>query len=613
MKTERSIEDARRLEGLLIAVRWLVAGFGVAQVAFAVRDSGRDRPFALALGVALVVGLLVGNLLLARALPSASDPRRLRALGLVAFGLDAAAILGLIWLASDGPNDPVWVVGYLLPLEGAARWGLPGALIGAALFLGGEVARELDLTQTAPRQTVGAPTIAFRAGMAAVVGVVTGLFASSVRREAARSQERAREVEALLAAAESAAARERQARGEVAAFHAAILTEPDRDQLERTLQDTTDAIARELGAEALGLLVRRKGSAGEVAYAALGVHGDPGYLRRDLLPVASDPVGAAAEEGVAILADRDAVAPMRVRGEIVGALHERVGGGPAPGEDRLRLLDRLADQLGLLLEAARLRADQEDTVRRLRELDEMKTDFVAITSHELRTPLSAIRGFIDMLRRRGDDLTAAEREEYLDIVAVQTDRLIGLVDDLLVVSRVEAGALTLEPEELELGPFLEGLVRGLGGAADRVVIVEGPGAPVRIVVDPGRLAQILTNLAHNALKFSEPSSPVTVRWSAPAEGVVAFSVTDEGSGIEADELGRIFERFHQTERSIAHTEGFGLGLYITKLLIEAMGGWIDVASAVGEGTTFTVTLPTNRNLPVPARPSAATRPGRTAS
>jgi signal transduction histidine kinase len=243
----------------------------------------------------------------------------------------------------------------------------------------------------------------------------------------------------------------------------------------------------------------------------------------------------------------------------------------------------------------------------------MKTDFVAITSHELRTPLSGIRGFVDMLRRRGDELTVDEREEYLGIVMVQTDRLIGLVEDLLVVSRIEAGALTLDPERLEVAPFLDGLVRALGAEADRVQVRSHEGAPDTIVVDPARLSQIITNLVHNAVKFSPETSPVRLTWSAPVEGVVSFSVVDEGTGIDPDELERIFERFHQTERSIAHSEGFGLGLYITKLLTEAMGGWIDVASTLGEGTTFTVTLPASRTLPGPARAPSAARPGRTAS
>src|SRR4029077_20227449 len=98
-----------------------------------------------------------------------------------------------------------------------------------------------------------------------------------------------------------------------------------------------------------------------------------------------------------------------------------------------------ADQLGVVLEATRLRAEQAAVVERLTELDGMKTDFVAITSHELRTPLAGIRGFVDMLLRRGGALSTDEQKEYLGIVLTQTDRLIRLVDDLLIVSRIEGG------------------------------------------------------------------------------------------------------------------------------------------------------------------------------
>ncbi len=427
------------------------------------------------------------------------------------------------------------------------------------------------------------------------------------RREAGLAEHRARDAEAAAARAENAAAKEGQARGEVAAFHAAALAEPDMDRLAPTLQPTAEAIATELGCDALGILVRDSGSAGEVGFVAYGVHGDPGYLRGDRLFPASAPVAAAALEGSPVIAPPDAVVPMVVRGEIVGALHERSlrsGNHSGLDEERGELLRGLADQLGLVLESARLRADQQATVQRLRELDEMKSDFVAITSHELRTPLSGIRGFVDMLRRRGSDLTIDQRDEYLAIVLTQTDRLIHLVEDLLVVSRVEAGKLSLEPTEVDVRQLLEQVTNGLGESAAGVQIEEGADAPGRMVADPNRLIQVLTNLVHNAVKFSAAGAEVVLRWRTPVEGTVAFDVVDRGAGVPESDVGRIFERFHQRESSLVHTEGFGLGLYISKLLTEAMGGWIDVTSVVGEGSRFTVTLPTARALPAPARPSA---------
>ncbi len=603
MGTVRSDDDARLLEQRLVVLRWIVAAFGAVQVGFAIRDRASDPTFVLPLGVALVVGLTVGNVAIAGAARKA-EGAALEALGILAFALDALVILGLVWLATDGPADPVWVVGYLIPLEGAARWGLLGAALGAAAFLAGQLLPEFGVAAASSAMKTSAPVIAFRAGMALVVGAVAGSFASLSRREAAEAERRARDAEAAAARAEAAAAKEGQARGEVAAFHAAAIAEPDMDRLAPTLQPTVEAIAKELGCDALGILVRDRGSAGEVGFVAYGVYGDPGYLRGDRLFPASAPGAAAALEGAAVIAPPDAVVPMVVRGEIVGALHERSANGGGLDDERGELLRGLADQLGLVLESARLRADQAATVQRLRELDEMKSDFVAITSHELRTPLSGIRGFVDMLRRRGNDLTIDQRDEYLSIVLTQTDRLIRLVEDLLVVSRVEAGKLSLEPTEVEVRQLLEQVTNGLGEAAASVRIEEGTDAPVRMVADPNRLIQVLTNLVHNAVKFSPADATVVLRWRTPAEGTVSFDVVDPGPGIPESEVGRVFERFHQRESSLTHTEGFGLGLYISKLLTEAMGGWIDVTSAVGEGSTFTVTLPSARTLPAPARPSA---------
>ncbi len=277
METEHAADGARRLERQLIVLRWFLACFGAIQLAYAVRDRADEPTYVMALGAAIVLGLTAGNLLLGRALDTAG-PGRLRLMGAVAFGLDAAAVLGLVWLSSDGPADPVWVIGYLLPLEGAARWGMVGAMIGATLFLGGEIVREMDLGSLDTAERAGWAAVAFRAVIAYVVAAVAGSLASSLRREAALARTRAAVAEDAVEHAEAAAESEREARGEVAAFHAAILAEADAAHLGESLRRTAEAIARGLGSDTLGILLRERGQVGETAFAAVGTFGDPGYL-----------------------------------------------------------------------------------------------------------------------------------------------------------------------------------------------------------------------------------------------------------------------------------------------------------------------------------------------
>jgi signal transduction histidine kinase len=441
--------------------------------------------------------------------------------------------------------------------------------------------------------------------MAFVIGGVAGSFVSSLRRTADEAAARAGEAAAEAARAELAASQAAEAQREVAAFHAAVLADAQPDRLAEILRETATRVASELGSEALGLLTRTTGDAGEDRFDVAGVFGDPGYRIGDALFPVSSPVAAAAAEGETVFAEGDLVVPMRVRGVVVGAVHER---GPSTTTSaRADALQTIADQLGVTLEATRLRAEQAATVDRLTELDAMKTDFVAITSHELRTPLAGIRGFVEMLLRRAADLSPAEREEFLRIVLTQTDRLIQIVDDLLVVSRIEADALVLQPVEVDVRGVLAQVVAALGDDGERVQLAAAADAPDAVLLDPNRLIQILTNLAHNALKFSPAEEPVRIRWSAPADGTIEFEVIDHGPGIPPEEQALIFERFRQRGDHRAHSEGFGLGLYITKLLTEAMGGWLDVASSAGSGSTFRVTLPASRPLPTPARPSAAAR------
>jgi len=238
-----------------------------------------------------------------------------------------------------------------------------------------------------------------------------------------------------------------------------------------------------------------------------------------------------------------------------------------------------------------LATEEQVLLARLRELDQMKSDFVAITSHELRTPLAGVRGFIDMLRRRGQEISTPERDEYLDIVLVQTDRLIALVDDLLVVSKIEAGMLTLEPETIDLGAFLARLVRTFGDDADRVRVERAEGAPERMVVDQRRLTQILTNLIHNALNAMPSGGELTIttdRRQKYGRNWIAVTLADTGLGILPENMERIFEPFFTTRSGEG---GTGLGLSVTYGIVASHGGRIEVESAPGEGASFIVWLP----------------------
>jgi signal transduction histidine kinase len=588
----RDLNQGRRLERGLIALRWLVVVFGVVQTALVLRDDVDSPGYAGPLGFSLVAALAVGNLLISMLADRAHDERQLHRVGMWAFLLDIVIVNGLIWATAE-PGNSVWAVAYILPLEGAVRFGLAGAIAPVVATLVSELLRESALSRAFLGQDYSTSAVAVRVGIQLVVGVVAGLMARSLQREAEKAGERARVAEEAAARAESAAQREAQARRELAALHTAILTGVAAEDIEEGLQSMADAVAHELQCDAFAVLLLDPDERALPVLIARGVHGDPGYQRGARF-AADTPLGEISATGRPVLhADPpEGIVPLRVGDESIGLLHERAAPGGSIDRERLLMLGRLADQIALVAQAARLRARREEMLRRLQELDEMKSDFVAITSHELRTPLAAIRGFVNTLRRRMPELSPAEMHEFLGIVDSQTDRLIRLVEDLLVVSRIEAGKLSLRAEEVELATFLDQTVRGIGESASRVIAWKEPGLPDTMTVDAQRLSQVLTNLLDNALKFSSADAPVEVRVSPDGPDQVSFAVIDRGSGIPRAEFDRIFDRFHQADPAgTRRSEGAGLGLYITKQLVTAMGGSVEVESEEGRGSTFTVTIP----------------------
>lgn len=224
------------------------------------------------------------------------------------------------------------------------------------------------------------------------------------------------------------------------------------------------------------------------------------------------------------------------------------------------------------------------------ESDLRDVSLVAVTSHEMRSPLAAIRGFVDMLQRRRDELTDEEIDEFLQVIAAQTDRLIRLADDLVTMESLDDTSLTVHPEPIVLVPALEQLVREIPGG-ERVELRVSTEAPPTIETDALRLGQVLTNLLTNALKYSEGASPVAVEVDPVGGDAIGIAVIDHGIGIEALERERVFEPFYRTAEGARSAEGSGLGLAIARRLVDALDGEVAAEPTPGGGTTFRVTLP----------------------
>ncbi|MCH8919189.1 MAG: hypothetical protein IIA23_00575 [Chloroflexi bacterium] len=228
-----------------------------------------------------------------------------------------------------------------------------------------------------------------------------------------------------------------------------------------------------------------------------------------------------------------------------------------------------------------------------RELQRRQSEFVSTASHELRTPLHSIRGFTRLLLD-GNVPDLETQREFLTIIDEQSEALSELVNNLLDVARIEAGRMEMRKEPLSLDDLVGKTIARFGPTAEeRAITIETDLPPDLPAVegDIERLGQVLANLVGNAVKFSEGGGTVTVR--ARTEGPeLVVSVQDHGIGIPQEALPRLFERFYQANSSSTRSRGgTGLGLYISKQIVEAHQGWIRVESAVGQGSTFSFAIP----------------------
>ena len=226
-----------------------------------------------------------------------------------------------------------------------------------------------------------------------------------------------------------------------------------------------------------------------------------------------------------------------------------------------------------------------------RQLDRMKSDFVATVSHELRTPLAAVYGAAVTLAER--DFTGREdlRRELVVQIADQAARLSAIVDDILFVGRLESGGLRLDPAAVDASEIARAAVDAARVRDAKAVVELNAATPLPIEADPGRLRQVLDNLLDNAIKYSPEGAPIVLRVEADSRWT-RFAIADNGVGIPASEVPRIFEKFYRVDpHQRSGVNGTGLGLYVCRELVERMEGRISVTSMPGRGSTFVVELP----------------------
>jgi len=250
------------------------------------------------------------------------------------------------------------------------------------------------------------------------------------------------------------------------------------------------------------------------------------------------------------------------------------------------LTERLRAEEALARQAQQLQRQNE----RLRELDHLKDEFIASVSHELRTPLASIIGYVELLE--DEHARGPETEHFLQVVGRNAHRLHRLVADVLLLSGIQSGTMTMEFRPTDLGEVAASAVDEMRHEADRKQItVTLSAAPVACVADPGRVSQLLTNLISNALKFTPQGGSVWVKTGTEGDMAV-LSVADTGRGIPQADLTSIFERFFRSQAAALEAiPGTGLGLTIAKAIVDAHGGSITVESVEGQGSVFTAYLP----------------------
>jgi signal transduction histidine kinase len=265
-------------------------------------------------------------------------------------------------------------------------------------------------------------------------------------------------------------------------------------------------------------------------------------------------------------------------------------------EQQIALLETFADQAVIAIQNVRLFKELEVANRELATASQHKSEFLANMSHELRTPLNAIIGFSEVLSDRMFGELNEKQEEYLKDIYASGNHLLSLINDILDLSKIEAGRMELELTDFDLPTAIENaltLVRERAGRRSIALHTDIDARLGQIQADERKVRQVILNLLSNAIKFTPEGGRIDVG-AVPKDGLVEVSVSDTGIGIAPEDQEKVFEEFRQVGTAAKKIEGTGLGLTLCRKFVELHSGRIWVKSQVGEGSTFTFTIPVRR-------------------
>lgn len=286
--------------------------------------------------------------------------------------------------------------------------------------------------------------------------------------------------------------------------------------------------------------------------------------------------------------------PMFVGDEIVGVLDLQASEVNRFDDEDVRIQSTLAAQIAVAIRNAMAFDRERRTVERLREVDRLKQEFLANMSHELRTPLNSIIGYSEVLLDGVDGDLTEDAVEDVDAIHTSGKHLLSIINEILDLAKIDAGQMRLSRQEKDIIEILKHIV-----VSSQVLVKDKPveilleeATPISMTyIDPVRMNQIMLNLVGNAIKFTEEGS-ITVRYGMQDDDYIRIEIIDTGMGMDAEQLALIFQRFRQVDgSSTRRAGGTGLGLTITKQLVEMHGGEVDVTSDVGGGSNFFFTLP----------------------